>query len=49
MTYKEWIDQAEEYERKASEAYEAGDEVLGEMYEVKAQASRACADYATDQ
>ena len=48
MTHNEWIDQAEEWERKAQEAYESGDESRGEMCEAKARACRIAADYGTE-
>ncbi len=48
MKRSEWIEKAEEYERKAQEAYERGDEIAGEMYEAKAQACRSNADYGTE-
>jgi hypothetical protein len=40
MTYQEWMVQAEDYDQKAHEAYDRGDEIAGEMYENKANACR---------
>lgn len=40
MTEQEWIEQAESYEKKAQEAYDAGDEIAGELWERKAQSCR---------
>jgi hypothetical protein len=48
MDHQAWIEQAEDYERKARAAYDSGDENQGEMYEHQAQASRTAADYATE-
>lgn len=45
MTEKQWLDQAEEYDRKARLAYDAGDEISGELYERKADACRHNACY----
>jgi len=47
MKETEWEKKAEEYEKKAQEKYDEGDELLGEMYEQKANACRHNACYGT--
>lgn len=48
MTRREWIAQAEEYERKSHEAYENDDEVSCDVYDRLAQVSRFASCYATE-
>jgi hypothetical protein len=43
MNEREWIEQAEEYERMSQDAYDKGDEIAGELYERKAQSCRFAA------
>jgi len=45
MTRNEWIALAEEFEEKAVQAVERGDEVACEMFNIKAQACRHNAVY----
>lgn len=40
MTEREWLEQAEKYDRMAQQAYDAGDEIAGELWERQAQACR---------
>lgn len=49
MTHNEWLEQAEEYEKKAQAAYEQNDIIAAELYEQKASASRFCADFASEE
>lgn len=48
MTYQEWIEEAERLEKLMRQAYDSGDESLGEMYEIKARAARSNAVYARE-
>jgi hypothetical protein len=48
MTRREWEQQAEEYDAKAAEAFEADDEVLYEFYWTKAANARFAASYGTE-
>ena len=43
MSEKEWIEQAEEYERMAQKAYDECDEIAGDLWERKAQSCRFAA------
>jgi hypothetical protein len=43
MTERDWIEQAEEYERMSQDVYDKGNEIAGELYERKAQSCRFAA------
>jgi hypothetical protein len=47
MTENEWLELAEEYDRKAAKALAIGDESAAELWERKAAAARYCAIYGT--
>ncbi len=49
MTRSEWIALAEEFEEKAIQAVERGDEVACEMFTIRAQACRHNAAYGTQE
>ncbi len=49
MERSEWIAQAEEYERRAQEAYEKNNIALGDYYTQTARACRTAADYAPEE
>jgi phage shock protein A len=46
MNEKQWLEQAEDYESRAQEALESGDESAAELWQAKAQACRHNAMYA---
>ncbi len=48
MERSEWIAQAEDYERRAQEAYEKNNVALGDYYAQMAHACRTCAAYAPE-
>lgn len=49
MTKQEWKREAERYEAEVRQAYDQGDESLGELWELKARACRANASDAMDE
>jgi hypothetical protein len=48
MNRDEWLEQAALWERKAQNAYDLGDETLGDYCQRKAQSCRVAADYAPE-
>lgn len=49
MTRQEWIKEAEDYERKAQEYLERGDEIASDLASVKAAACRNAATFSPDE